>query len=68
LIELFEYLARPEDDGDSLALAALEGLAVDGAREVHDHAIVLRRLALDSNPSGTLQAELLDHCVEIGHR
>ena len=59
-------LPGADDDPDALALAALERLAVDGAREVDRGAVAVGGGALDGVPGRTLGAELLDHRLEIG--
>ena len=65
-VEVLQDLPGADDDPDTLALPALERLAVDGAGEVDRDAIAIGGSALDGRPSRALAAQLLDHRVEIG--
>src|SRR6185503_5983825 len=65
-VEVLEHLPGPDDDPDTFALAALERLAVDRAREIDGHAVAFGGAALDDGPRRTLAPQLLDHRVEIG--
>ncbi len=65
LLEVGQHLALPQHDRDLLALAALEGFALQRAVEIHDDTIAVVTLAIDLFPRRFLLAQLEDHLVYI---